>query len=301
MLSGGDYGTPGTENDSCTDYVWGSTCVLAHLAVASDDIGDTGDTGDAGGDEESGIVAGDTSDASNDFEHSCGFTEETGPDDAYSFTADVAGCYSFGTTVTDWAPVIAAYTECGGAEIWCAETTYSIDYETWTYTYSSDLQIGLEAGETTTVVVDGRTMEYSDWGPYDLEIALVDPPSAPEAYEHIGSETGDAVVSGTTIGLAHDADHSCSATTGGTEILSWTAPSEGCYFFDLSESDYDTVMSVFSDGDACGVAEACNDDYSGLTSGAEVELAEGEMATILISGYGSGEGDYVLDINPCAE
>jgi hypothetical protein len=60
-------------------------------------------------------------------------------------------------------------------------------------------------------------------------------------------------------------------------------------------------MSVFSGGDACGVGEACNDDDGGLTSGVEVDLAEGDMATILISGFGSDEGDYVLDINPCGD
>jgi hypothetical protein len=281
MLDGGDYGTPGMGNDACLDF----TCALSELEVGEISY------------------LGDTSDSSSDFEHSCTWSDETGPDDAYSFMASEAGCYSFSTTVSGWEPVIAAFTDCGGAEISCADSEYSgYDPETWDYLYTSDLQIGLEAGETTTVVVDGISMSYGDWGPYALDVGLVDPLTAPAAYEHLdGSPVGDAVVSGTTVGLEHGGEHSCTSTYGGTEILSWTAPSDGCYYFDLSESDYDTVMSVFSGGDACGVGEACNDDDGSLTSGVEVDLAEGDMATILISGFGSDEGDYVLDINPCGD
>jgi hypothetical protein len=293
MLDGGDYGTPGMGNDACLDF----TCALDSVAAAADLDGD--------GVDDIGSYLGDTIDSENNFEHSCGYTEESGPDDAYSFTAEEDGCYNFYTSVADWSPVISAQTDCSGGEISCGDSSSSLDWETWTYYYSSDLTMGIAAGETAMIVVDGADMSYGDWGSYELEVSEVEADLAPTAGGDLISATGDGVATGSTEGEAVVEEGSC-AGSGGSVVYDWTAPSEGCWFFDLSDSEFDTKLAVYSGGGLCGASESCNDDYYfdgaySSRSGLEIDLSEGEVVTVLVGGYGSSEGLYSLDINPCVD
>ena len=280
-IDSGDAGTPGAVNDSCLDF----TCAA----------------GDLSGSVMSG--SGDTTDSDDDFDHSCGYSsgEPSAGDDAWAFTPDESGCYEATQTGIDWVPTLSLYAHCGGGELDCSSGDLELS-STGDYVYAASMQLAADAGETYLIIADGRGMSYSDYGAYDLEISLVeDVPTTPEGGESLGSDIGDAVVSGTTEGLVAGGEFGCTTSYGGTDTLTWTAPSTGCWNFDLSESDYDTVIAVFQEGDACGPDETCDDDTDGLTSSVDVNVASGEEVTILIGGWGSSEGDYVLDINTCSE
>ena len=117
----------------------------------------------------------------------------------------------------------------------------------------------------------------------------------------LGSASGDAVDSGDTTGAESYSELSCGPSTlYGQALYDWSAPSEGCWEIDLSESVFDTVLSVWTADGYCGLSETCNDDFYSVQSSVSLELSEGEAVQILIHGY-YAEGEYTLDINPCSE
>ncbi len=284
MLSGGDYGTPGEDNDSCLEL----SCSL-------------GEMGEVG-------MLGDTTDSSNDYETECGYFSwgyTSGPDDEYTFTAEEDGCYEFTGSVTDWSPIVALYTECGGEELNCASGEYVSSDDTGSI-YAATLEYALDAGETVLVVIDGTVDSWGDYGAYGLTTAALDVSSLP-AGEDLGSATGDYVAEGDTTGAESVADTSCGSSTPdpGDALFDWAAPSDGCWRFTTQYSDFDTVISVFTPGDACGDTEICDDDetFDGdytYQSAVELDLTAGDAVQLLVSGY-SGEGPYVLNINACPE
>ncbi|MFT6398654.1 MAG: hypothetical protein ACJAYU_003416 [Bradymonadia bacterium] len=80
-------------------------------------------------------------------------------------------------------------------------------------------------------------------------------------------------------------------------ILLGTAPSAGIYEFDLSNSDYDTVLHTYGcDGTCSGRLGECDDD-DGTSSRwpIEEEMRAGEPNLLTIDGYSFGSGAYVLD------
>jgi hypothetical protein len=77
-------------------------------------------------------------------------------------------------------------------------------------------------------------------------------------------------------------------------LIRWTAPAAGNYRFDLSESDYDTLLGIT---DACGTSElGCNDDCNSLQSQLSLDLAADQTIMIIIGGYSGQVGNFVLDI-----
>ena len=279
VLPGGDYGTPGEDNDSCDDL----TCALSSAEVGVVISGDT------------------TTDYSNDFETDCGYGSwgyESGPDDAYVFTADEAGCYEASVDSVSWGSVMSRWSECGGTEKACETASYDFG----TDTYSATLQRSMEAGDTALLVVDGRADAFDDYGPYDMAVDMVSVDSTwLEGGVDLGSASGDAVDSGDTTGAESYSELSCGPSAlYGQALYDWSAPSEGCWEIDHSESVFDTVLSVWTADGYCGLSETCNDDTYGVQSSVSLELSEGEAVQILIHGY-YAEGEYTLDINPCSE
>jgi hypothetical protein len=94
---------------------------------------------------------------------------------------------------------------------------------------------------------------------------------------------------------------SCGGSNEYDELLLWTAPESGTWTFDMSESEFDSVLGVVSAGDGCPMELGCNDDESYphvLTSVVQVELEAGQQVVLWVSSYDSGEvGDYQIDIS----
>ena len=114
----------------------------------------------------------------------------------------------------------------------------------------------------------------------------------------LGSETGDAVASGSTAGEDDTYTYGECGSSGGADIFyRFAAPEDGCYTFDTEASSYDTLLRLF---DACeGVSLACDDDGgSGVTSKITHPMEEGDEVFVVVDGYSGGSsGSFELDIN----
>ncbi|MEW5924013.1 MAG: GEVED domain-containing protein, partial [Candidatus Zixiibacteriota bacterium] len=134
-------------------------------------------------------------------------------------------------------------------------------------------------------------------------------PQAPPASENVTKQGGDNVGSavpitampfnstGTTAGYTNDYDAVC-PYTGSTapDVVYSYAPTEDIQLdVDMQGSGYDTKIYIYED--AVGTLVACNDDYwSDYTSALfNVDISAGHTYYIVVDGYGSGSGGYVIN------
>ncbi|MEN0066747.1 MAG: putative metal-binding motif-containing protein [Myxococcota bacterium] len=102
-----------------------------------------------------------------------------------------------------------------------------------------------------------------------------------------------AMVNGTTVGQGDDWFPQCGASNATDYSFQFTAPLDGLYTFDTVGSGYDTVIAAF---DGCGGIQLdCNDDTFGLQSQITLSLTAGEIAVIVVDGFSSNSGDFVLN------
>jgi hypothetical protein len=128
-----------------------------------------------------------------------------------------------------------------------------------------------------------------------LNLSCTSPTECPAL--ELGDSTGDRLAFGNNAGWMDDESGSCGSTGGEDVMVSWEAPADGCYTFETSSSDYDTVLRQM---DACGGTElACDDDGGdGTTSSLEVTAVAGDTIYISIDGYSSSSaGSFVLDVS----
>jgi hypothetical protein len=226
-------------------------------------------------------TAGDTSTGDNTVAGTCGgFTQ---PDDTYLFTAEEAGLYIFDTFGSAYDTVlILREGGCDGAEIDCNDD--------FNFLQQSRVDADLEVGETVMIGVDGNFAS----GSYTLNVQYVTCPD-------IDIEmTFPEMLDGSTVGLADKLAVTSGLCFDGAApdyAIEWTAPADGTYNFDLSGSDYDTV--IFLQDLACGGAElTCNDDGPfGLQSLATIDLLQDQTIIIVVSGFNSESGNFSLSIN----
>ncbi len=113
----------------------------------------------------------------------------------------------------------------------------------------------------------------------------------------LGSATGVAVASGTTLGAG--ADHPsnlCGAPTGEDVALTWTAPYSGPFTVRTEGSDFNTVLSLL-DGTCNGVEIACNDNAVDLWSSITFDAAAGDTFVFVVAGFGIASGTVVLSVD----
>jgi hypothetical protein len=112
---------------------------------------------------------------------------------------------------------------------------------------------------------------------------------------------------GNTCGFLNDYDEVCpySGSMSGDCVYAYSPAADGTIDIDLCNSTYDTKVFVYQDVHTPGAPWACNDDagcgYSGWQSRIEaMPVFAGSTYYIVIDGYGSACGDYILDILPGA-
>ncbi len=118
--------------------------------------------------------------------------------------------------------------------------------------------------------------------------------------EDMGSETGESVRTGSTLGMGDDIDGSCGSSGGQDYVLFWEVPADGCYELTTNGSDYDTMLLIYHGCE--GTEIACNDDGGeGLRSRLVLSAAEeGDVYFLVVDGYTtSSVGSFVLNINDC--
>ncbi len=111
----------------------------------------------------------------------------------------------------------------------------------------------------------------------------------------LGSRTGSFVARGSTVGQGNNLAPSCVFSSAPEVTYRWRAPQAGTWQIDTESSTYDTTLYVLTGG--CNGNEiACDDDALGRQSLVNVTLARGQEVVIVVDGWSSSVGTYVLNI-----
>ena len=130
------------------------------------------------------------------------------------------------------------------------------------------------------------------------------PPSGCRVNE-LGSALGQGVARGRTQGGSTGQTGSCVDSANAPEVaFRWTAPSTGTYRIDTQGSNFDTALYI-RDNTCQGGELACDDDGIARAgaSATQIALRAGDTVVIVVDGYGTNAGNYVLnirDLNPGA-
>ena len=248
----------------------------------NDDFADAQDLSDP-----VGIVGGVTVDA----------TKETGePDHAgdpggssiwYRWTAPASGRVTFSTEFSDFDTLLAAYT---GSAVDALTGVASNDDANGLPT--SEITFDAVQGTTYSIAIDGAGGDSgSSWLFWDLQPPNDDFAAAQLLSGDHGSVDGDSV--GATKEPA-EPDHA--GIEGGSSVwYRWTAPAAGTLRLDTCDSDFDTLLAVYTGADVGHLSVvASNDDDCGLGSQVTFAVTAGTTYDIAVDGFGGEWGDFVL-------
>lgn len=150
------------------------------------------------------------------------------------------------------------------------------------------------AGEEVEVAVEG--VDNSFCGAEATAMVSVCPPDNDECEDALALECGQTVT-GSTVGTSFIEMEYCgtSAPLAGGVWYSFTAGEETLINLDLSGSEYDTKMFLYSG--VCGqlvCVDGDDDDGDGTTSMIDFEATPGMMYYVYVTGYSSNTGTYSL-------
>jgi hypothetical protein len=203
------------------------------------------------------------------FQSICG---GAGLEEHYSFVAPYTGLFTFDTFGSALDTVLSVHdVDCFGAELICNDDNGG----TW-----SRVEVSLTADQQVAVRVDdysngGGAYTLRGWGSGDLSCAN---------YE-LGSSTGPVVASG-SLNFEPIGQESVCGGAGLAFSARWTAPYDGYFQFDTIGSTFDSVLAV--QASCSGGSLACNDDFSGLASGVNLQLFAGQSVLLLLNALGNG-------------
>ncbi|MEO0605320.1 MAG: putative metal-binding motif-containing protein, partial [Myxococcota bacterium] len=103
-------------------------------------------------------------------------------------------------------------------------------------------------------------------------------------------------IEGDTSAATPDWTGTCTGAGSPDLAYQFVAPATGTYVFDTQGSGYDTVLHAY---DGCGGAVLdCNDDTYGLQSEIVLELQAGQVAIVIVDGFGTfSAGPFTLNID----
>ncbi|HEY3296542.1 MAG TPA: C25 family cysteine peptidase [bacterium] len=106
--------------------------------------------------------------------------------------------------------------------------------------------------------------------------------------------------SGTTVNQGNDYSGSTCAVSNSADVFYQLTPDvTTTYTISLCGSNYDTGLMIRSGGPCPGITEvACNDDYGPCGTGSQIArtLGAGTTYYIIVDGYGTSQGNYVLNV-----
>jgi hypothetical protein len=105
---------------------------------------------------------------------------------------------------------------------------------------------------------------------------------------------------GNTCGFTDDYDVPCIIPTGAPDVVYRISPTVNTCITvaTCNGSTYDTALHIYQND--INTLVACNDDFCGLQSTiANVQLAAGNTYYIVVDGYSTACGDYVMEVTEC--
>ncbi|MDC0680585.1 MXAN_6577-like cysteine-rich protein [Sorangium atrum] len=226
-------------------------------------------------------VTGHTSGLDGVLQPACSMSDS--PEVSYSFTAPIAGRYTFDTLGSTFNTVLHVHDgSCTGASLGCNDDAEG--------SYQSQVSTPLAQGQTAVVVVDGASGKH---GAYTLNVSGSPAPPCPaNALEPVVPQT----VRGTTLDRSDFAAAPCGKVGGAEVAYGFTAPSDGLYVFDTFGSSFDTLVHVHA-GTCGGEVLGCNDNTTGLQSRVVVPLVAGQETVVVVDGSGpAATGAFTLNI-----
>jgi PASTA domain-containing protein len=232
-----------------------------------------------------------------------GATKETGePDHAgdpggasiwYSWTAPASGRVTFSTLGSDFDTLLAAYT---GSAVDALTEVASNDNANGLPT--SEISFDAVQGATYSIAIDGAG---GDSGDSELFWDLQPPNDNFPAAQLLAGDHGS--VAGTTVGATKEpSEPNHAGNAGGSSVwYRWTASAAGTLTLDTCNSDFDTLLAVYTGADVAHLsAVASNDDgpaacgLDGLGSQVAFSVTTGTTYDIAVDGFDGDWGDFRL-------
>ena len=211
----------------------------------------------------------------------------------YRWTAPSDGLFSIGTQGSDFDTVLAAYS---GTQLNAlVERGFNDDF----YGLQSALDLQVHAGDVLYVVVDGYVDSV---GEVQLDYAL-NVLTVPGNDDFAGSIeiVGNTSVQGSNIsggGEPGEPNHAGVAIPLSSSWWTWVSPDDGSVEISTGNSDFDTVLAVYTGSQMQALSQvAANDDSVGLTSLVRFATSADTRYRIAVDGYAQDSGNIQLSVN----
>jgi hypothetical protein len=237
-----------------------------------------------------GIVDGATVDATKEAGEPDHAGDPGGSSIWYRWAAPASGRVTFSTFGSDFDTLLAAYT--GSAVDALTEVASNDDANGFP---TSEISFNAVHGTTYSIAIDGAG---GDSGTSELSWDLQPPNDNFAAAQLLSGDQSS--VDGTTVGATKEASEPNHAgDTGGSSVwYRWTAPATGTLALDTCNSDFDTLLAVYTGADVAHLtAVASNDDgppACGLGSRVLFSVTGGTTYDIAVDGFEGDWGDFVL-------
>ena len=224
---------------------------------------------------------------------SCGGATSNRDDGWYSFVA-TASAISIRETSTDRTHLIQVWTACGGG------VNLGCDMEVFNVTCALDLT-GLTIGTTYYIQLQRRS--GNDGSNMNGTICVYATPNPDTGWP--GANLGTLACNSSTnqLGTTAAADVSCTVSSAGDHIYSFTTTSAADVTIDLCGSSYDNEIHLFNltAGNCNGAPIGTNDDACGVQSSLTMTCLAAGTYVIIIEGSGAANGAYDMNvvINDC--
>jgi len=123
-----------------------------------------------------------------------------------------------------------------------------------------------------------------------------------QGWVDLGSKLGTAVATGATSGASEFTPQCAATSSAPDQSFRWTAPTTGTYTFTTFGSNFDTVLHILSPFDS-KTTIGCNDDETPITmlqSTVTLNLTANQVVRVVVDGYSTYTGSYVLNIHSCS-
>ncbi len=231
-------------------------------------------------------VNGTTTGGQNRFTPSCGAAASS-PDNVWELTPTQSGTYRIHVN-SQYDAVVSLWDE-RGAEVACNDDLNS--------TSESEVVVGLQAGRTYNVVVDGYNGATGDYqllvSPDGSGAPTQSPTTQTAAFTSSGTITLGRPISDSTAGGADMVQVGCNSANAPDDIWELTVPRRGNYQIHVA-AQYDSVVALL---DAQHVEMVCNDDHrTTRESLVRSRLVPRNTYYVVVSGYQQEAGSYVLTV-----
>lgn len=216
------------------------------------------------------------------FSLSCGGTG--GADLAFVWVAPFTGRFLVETLGSNFDTLLAVIDGfCSGPELGCNDDGAP--------DLTSRVEVDLFAGQTVTFVVDSFAA-----GPAEAVVTVSEVPVVDKCPDGDFGSTVPFQTSGQTAGAPNIRASFCGGESSPEIEALWTAPLDGLFRFQVTESDFDPLMYILSGG--CFEPEFdCSDNVNGLLPQIDLFLFAGQSVIIVIDGAGGTAGKFSLQID----